>query len=251
METLISFLDSIPGLSNLLAFLAFLLIIAIIVIGIVISIQANRTAIARKAARAAELGFQPIPHPDPTLEKAILDLFRHNAAQRLDLRNVFHRPSFDGDLYLFDVQDPTSEDTTEIVNSAIAVVSSGARLPSFSIHPRISGNGVTVSLVNRILAWGANLQDNKIVQFSGVPQFDDCFIVVTTKGTPEASVQEILTPDLRHMLSGPQAVRICARGEVIAFSSSMLTAIQKKEADERIRFLISEALRLSPYFIRK
>jgi hypothetical protein len=164
---------------------------------------------------------------------------------------VFHRASFDGDLYLFDVEDPTGEGTTEIVNSAVAVVTPGARLPFFSIHPRLAGNSLSVRIVNRFLDWTANFQSYKTVQFSGVAQFDDCFIVSMSKDVSEVTLQDLLTPDLRRLLSSLQALRIDAGGEVIAFSSSTFAALQKKEIDERIRFLIYEALRLSPYFFRR
>jgi hypothetical protein len=248
MVDILNHLAGLPDLSNLLMFLIFLSGVALMALIIVFVIRENRKAVDRKTARAAELGFQPIPHPDPRLVKNILDLYRRTSNQRLDLWRVFHRSSFDGDLYLFDVEDPTGDGTTEIVTSAIAVVSPGASLPFFRIYPRLTGNGLAFRIANRILGWTANFQYNKIVKFSGVPQFDDCFIVTKPTDAPEMPLRDLLSPDLRHLLSGLQAVQINGGRDVLALSSSALSAIHKTEVDERIRSLISEAIRLSSYF---
>ncbi len=248
MDDILNYLAGLADRSNLLMLLFFLSVVAGMALLIVFLIRENRKAIATKTARATELGFQPVPRPDPRLEKCILDLYRRTANQRLDLRRVFHRSSFDGDLYLFDIEDPTGEGTTEIVSSAVAVVSPGASLPFFMIHPRLTGNGLAVRIANRILDWTANLRYQKTVLFSGVPQFDDCFIVTKPADAPEMPLRDLLSPDLRHLLSGLQAVQINGGGEVLALSSSALAAIHTTERNERVRSLISEALRLSSYF---
>jgi len=166
---------------SLLFVLAVLLLFAGIVYSAVISTRRNRQA---KEQMAQLLGLTPV-QPDADLYEKIAALHRtpSNTA-KYELRHVFRRALSDGELFLFDLIDTSSDGDSWTCTQAVAVRSPSLRLPPFELFPKVdSKNYALGGLTNIIVAWVA-AKSGEPVEFPQFPEFAARYVVISTD--PEA-----------------------------------------------------------------
>jgi hypothetical protein len=115
-----------------------------------------------KQAFAQSLGFAPYP-VDEKLTLKISRLYqRPGAKNQFQLRNVFHKPLLDGDMYWFDLVNTSGEDDSWTERQAVAICSSSLKLPAFMLYPKADPKYALSGLANKVLEWGVSFVGNPV-----------------------------------------------------------------------------------------
>lgn len=232
----------------LILVLGFLLLFALVIVWMISSDRKRRS---RKVEQAQSLGFQPVEKPDPALTNQILALHIHRAGQQREIRNLFFRRTTEGDVYLFDLWDPSGDSSTQIANSAVAVLSPNLRLPRFALISRLEETGSGVAgLLSRAANWairqlGANMW---MIAFADDPDFSSHFFVAVPDETSEPAVRAFLNADLRCQLLKLVHVHIQAGGNLFTISSYDLNSAHDADQAEKVREQIRQAQQVARLF---
>ena len=116
---------------------------------------------------------------------------------------VFVKPYGETTFYLFDLEDTGGEDSTTLLDGAMAVVSPLLDLPAFGIFPKVPGDNFLAQMANRMVARLIGHQA-PLVDFTDRPDFDRRYLV--TAADPE-QVRNLLSDYLQDRLSA----RRCSR----------------------------------------
>lgn len=149
-----------------------------VVVGMLLRLRGQRPD---KANVCRSLGFTPMEAPPELVERMarlyVAPSTKSPAKGAVRLTNVSRKRGADGDYFLLDVIDDSSEESTGEVQ-AIAVLSSRLNLPSFVMLPKLGGTGVFAKLAAKTLAWVAS-KFGEIVPFEEVPEFDTRYSIAS------------------------------------------------------------------------
>jgi len=113
--------------------------------------QSNRKEKETKQQVAQSLGFSPI-EPDTNLTEKICNLYRRTWTNKsYELRHVARRVIPEGEMFLFDLLDASTEDYSPIERQAVAVISPALNFPPFTLFPRASQQYALSNLANRMV----------------------------------------------------------------------------------------------------
>ena len=197
-----------------LGLLAILGIILGMVLLFVSSVRSVRRQAQRKRDLALAMGFVAL-EAEPELETKLTRLYRQTLSEgEFRLENVFRRDLPNGSLYLFDMLDTSGNETTQVEEQTVAIVSERLDLPTFFLYPQADTTGGITDLANRVLRWVVSRVGTPI-DFADAPDFQRRYLV----SSPE--------PDRTHwFLSGERVKRLTqtylciihAGGDLFTFS---------------------------------
>ena len=219
----------------------FILLFAGIVFGMV---RAGKQRARRKVELARSLGFSPVDKNDPAFQVQIIPLHQKTRGQRLQLRNLCIQRGMGYDLYLFDLWDTAGEDSSQLVENGVAVVSGQLSLPRFSLIPKIQGSGLMTHAANWVLR--KLIANAQVISFEPDSEFERAFTVVGYGA--EEEIRAFLTPDLRSRLDDLGFVQLEAGGNLFTISDFVTGTVRKEGPEESARRLIADARDLERRF---
>lgn len=197
--------------------LSFLLVVAFLLLfGIIIfvTIRQSQKELKEKQAFAQSLGFAP--HPvDEKLTLKISRLYqRPGAKTQFQLRNVFHKPLLDGDMFLFDLVNTSGEDDSWTERQAVAICSSTLNLPAFMLYPKADPKYALSGLANKVLEWGFSFV-GKPVAFPEYPALNARYLLSSNE--PDL-LRPFFDARLAEYFAQTQMYMLHAQGEIFTFS---------------------------------
>ena len=227
---------------QIITLLAVLGIIGLFAGIVYLMIRAAKKDRAWKAEMARSLGFQPIEKPDQALTGRIIALHRHGKNSSFSLHNVFVRNTPEGQLYLYDLDDNSGEDSSLIARMGVAIVTPGRELPRFIIFPRINMDSKLASFANRAIEWLASRSMEKVVM-DDCPDFEQRYMVTADDAF---RVKETLNTDLINLLvNSSEFWMINAAGDALSVSTGITSASGQQVTAEAIHHRIDLALAIS------
>ena len=209
---------------------------------VLLMISAGKKDRARKAELARSLGFYPIEKPDQALTGRIIELHRRSKNSRFSLRNVFVRNTPEGQLYLYDLDDSSGEDSSPVARMGVAIVTPGRELPRFIIYPRINMESKLASIANRAIEWLASLTMEKVV-LDDRPDFEQRYMVTADDAF---RVKETLTTNLINLLvNSSESLMINAAGDALSVSTAISRTSGQNVTAEELRPRIDMTLAIS------
>jgi hypothetical protein len=163
---------------GLLAALAVLLLFGL---GIFWMIRTSRRRSAQRLERAKSLGFEPLEVLDQAVLQRLNRLYRANHRQELDPRNVFVQHRNDAAFYLMDIVDVGGDESSDLGEDVVVIVSPYLSLPRFSLAPMLKMDGRMGGLMNkavdRLMDMVGTRQGLVRVPFDQYPEIDDNYII--------------------------------------------------------------------------
>ncbi len=140
--------------------------------------QSSRKEKEIKQQVAQSLGFSPI-EPDANLTEKICNLYRRTWTNKsYELRHVARRVIPEGEMFLFDLLDASTEDYSPIERQAVAVISPALNLPPFTLFPKASQQYALSDLANRIVEWGMS-KIGEPVAFPRFPALTERYVIAS------------------------------------------------------------------------
>ncbi len=196
---------------TLLLIIAFLSLFGLIVF---VTIRQSQKEQKEKQAFAQSLGFAPYPADEKLTLKISRLYHRPGAKNRFQLRNVFHKPLLDGEMYLFDLLETSEEDDSWTERQAVAICSSSLKLPAFMLYPKADQKYALSGLANKVLEWGFTFV-GKPVAFPEYPALNARYILSSNE--PDL-LRPYFDARLAEYFSQTQMYMLHALGDVFTFS---------------------------------
>jgi len=226
-------------ITGLVVFIGFLGFFAFVVILVIRQARKDRQL---KCELAESLGFRPLEKVPEELSGRIISVHRHTGSGRFTLRNVFSRTRPEGEFFLYDLWESSSESSSRVAQCAIAVIAPGAALPHFSTFPRFDASGGFGGLANRLVTWAMSRSATEVRLEH--PGFREHYLLV---GEDERAVRAALTPDvIDHLSRSPQLI-LGAGGDMFTVSTLDRKGGRKKPDLETVSARYNQAIRLSSY----
>jgi hypothetical protein len=199
-------------ISSILIVLGFLLVFGLIVY---VAVTSGRKDLQRKQELAQQLGFAPMIM-DPHLADRISHLYhRPDAQNKYQVRNTFRRVIPDGEMYLFDLVETSSDEDTYSENQAVAIISTYLTLPQFTLFPKADPKYALSGVANKILEWGMSKVGTPIA-FPESPEFQARYIV--TSEDDANLVGRFFDPSLAGYFSRTQLYMLRGMGNIFTFA---------------------------------
>jgi hypothetical protein len=196
------------------------LLVAVIIIFIAVvavySISSTRRETKRRADEAQGLGFQALPREDyRALLQKLAQVNPRLGKSYMELRNVFHKPSPEGRIFIYDLWNNGGEDSSSVQVQAIGMAVEGIEFPRFLITANLVGqSGILAGLASKVITWVFQ-QSLPLVDFSDYPEFSQQVNV----GCEDASaIRQLLTPDVMHRLMGNRDLFLAGCGDMLVYS---------------------------------
>ena len=210
-----------------LALPIFILIAALVILAFYFLMRAARMANATRHLEAENLGFRPQNPPDPAFVSRILALHQRRPEQVLKVQRVFVKPYGETTFYLFDLEDTGGEDSSTLLDGAMAVASPLLQLPAFGLFPKVPGEGFLAQAANRVFE-RLIVNQAPLMDFEDRPDFDQRYLV--TADDPE-QVREVLNDYLQDRLSSLKMLQIQAGGDALTVANVGYT--QNRQGERR------------------
>ena len=220
-----------------LALPIFILIAALVIVAFVFLRRSARQAGATRHLEAENLGFKPLASPDLAFESRMLDLHQRRPEQVLQVQNTFIKPYGETTFYLFDLVDSGGEDSSTLLDGAIAVVSPLLDLPDFGLFPKIPGPGWLALAANRVIERLIGGQSS-LVAFDDRPDFDRRYLVISED--PDAT-RALLDDYRQDRLSALEMLQIQAGGDTLTVGN-VGYALKKPDEHRDLETLYRQAL---------
>jgi hypothetical protein len=180
------------------------------------AVSISRKEKERKMQVAQLLGMTPLAQPDAALEEKIFSLHHKSwVTAKYELRNVFRRLLPDGELFLFDLVDTSSDGDSSAQNQAVAIRSATLRLPPFQFYPKVDTTKYALGgLANKIVEWGVSKLGIP-VNFPEFPAFDACYAV--TSEDPDA-MRRFFTESMARYFARTQFYTLHAADDLFVFA---------------------------------
>jgi len=199
-------------ISSILTVLGFLLVFGLIVY---VAVTSGRKDLQRKQELAQQVGFAPIDM-EPHLADRLSHLYHRPGAQnKYQVRNAFRRVIPDGEMYLFDLVETSSDEDSYSESQAVAIVSPSLNLPQFTFFPKADSKYALSGVANKILEWGMTKVGTPIA-FPEFPEFQSRYIV-TSEDDPNL-VRRFFDPSLAGYFSRTQMYMLHGTGNIFTFS---------------------------------
>ncbi len=220
--------------SPILIVAAILLLFILVVYFMITSARKEKAA---KAQLAFALGFSSCA-PDPALLEQILSLYPNRQLSQCRFDNLFRKPFPDGDIYLFDLTDTSGNDSTQVEDQAVAVLSPHLDLPPLMIYPLADIQGWAANLANRVMRFVAG-KIGSPVEFPEVPEFQKKYLL--SSWDPE-SARQFFEPQMLRQLAQTSLLSIEARGNLFILSS--LDPAHRKLDQQVLSSRVNQALEI-------
>lgn len=202
---------------------------------ILISVSKARKTTEGKQHTASVLGFRALEEAPPQLVAGIQRLHPQIPSQQLSIDNVFHQRDFDGDYYLFDLDDTSEDEDTWQNTDVIGVISPQLALPRFYLIalPPVNQERWVGKLVDRILDkvfdWAAVYQGLTRVTYPHKYGFDDQYALFVEN---EITAEDFFTEHRLSSLTGYKTLfQVIAAGNCMTVSRSFPPSTQAKESE--------------------
>ena len=173
----------------------------------------------RRRQAAQQLGFTPI-EPDPALTEKISRISQRGGKQSVfRLRNVFRKNLLDGEMYLFDLDEVSAEESGAPQQQLVAIVSRYLNLPPFTIFPKVDQEGLAADLANRMLAWAISQVEGP-VDFPEYPGFQERYLL--SSPDPDAA-RAYFDEHILRQLAQTRLYLLRGGGDAFVFSQVDLT----------------------------
>lgn len=213
---------------------------------ILISISKNREAAKRKTRIASALGFKPLEKAPPPLLEGIQRLHPQISSQALSIENIYHRREFEGEYYLFNLDDTSDEDSVWQNGDVIGIISNQLALPRFyliSLPPINEGRWLgrlMDRMLDKVFDWAAAHQELTRVTYPNKYGFDDQYALFVED---ENTAQSFFSDQRLNSLTGIKIpFQIIAAGNMMIISRSYPTSTQPKESEMKALFRVSQDL---------
>jgi hypothetical protein len=199
-------------ISSILTVFGFLLVFGLIVY---VAVTSGRKDLQRKQELAQQVGFAPLVL-DPYLADRISRLYHRPGAQnKYQVRNAFRRVIPDGEMYLLDLVETSSDEDSYSESQAVAIVSPDLNLPQFTFFPKADPKYALSGVANKILEWGMTKVGTPIA-FPESPDFQSRYIV-TSEDDPNV-VRRFFEQGLVQFFSRTQMYMLHGMGNIFTFS---------------------------------
>ncbi len=195
---------------------------------------------------ASTLGFKPLEKAPPPLVEGIQRLHPQTSPQALSIENIYHRRDFEGEYYLFDLDDTSDEESAWQNADVIGIISPQLALPRFYLItlPPINEERWLGRLMDRMLDkvfdWAAAHQELTRVTYPNKYGFDDRYALFVED---ENTAQSVFTDQHLSSLAGIKTpFQIIAAGNMMTVSRSYPTSTQPKEFEIKALFRVSRDL---------
>jgi len=197
---------------SILFLLGFLLVFGLIVY---LAVTSGRKDFQRKQELAQQAGFAPIV-VEPNLVNRLSRLYHRPGAQnKYELRNAFRRVIPEGEMYLFDLVETSSDEDSYSENQAVAIISTSLALPQFTCFPKADPKYALSGVANKILEWGMTKVGTPIA-FPESPEFQSRYIL-TSEDDPNL-VRRFFEQGLVQFFSRTQMYMLHGMGNIFTFS---------------------------------
>ncbi len=178
------------------------------------SLQSARKEKETKEQVAQSLGFFPL-EADENLTEKISSLYRRTWSKRsYQLRHVSRRVIPEGEMFLFDLLDISSDDDSSVERQAVALISPALNLPPFTLFPKAGRNYALSGLTNRIVAWGMS----KIGEPVAFPQFPALTERYVLASSDPDGLRRFMDEPLARFFSQTEMYTLHAAGDVFTFA---------------------------------
>ncbi len=206
----------------------------------VISSQRGRTQAKRQ--RAAQLGLSPVENPPPALLERLARLRQSSSGEKASLKNIFTRRLPDGNLFLFDLETSSGEDSSSLTEDMILVISTSLNLPRFGIFPKPAASlGIAGGLVDKLLQWMISRSHLVLVPVSQPRAFAERYALLAES---QAQVSALIESGLLEQLATVNDQHIQAEGDAFTFSNLPFGRQLKQPQNQDLVTLIDQAQRV-------
>ncbi len=204
---------------------------------VLVSQKRNR---AEKQELTLELGFRPVEESGGGVAGEIIRLHGRGFHQRLQVRNLSKREEAECDVYLFDLEDSSSDRTDPIAEGGVAVVSSRLNVPRFSVFPKVPGSGKLSSVANRLLQRFA-LGDRAAIPVGDNSRFDQEYVLA---GDIPGEIRKVMTGELMDYIAAKPYRQIEAGRSMFTYDRIILDPSAKASKERQAAERVAEALEL-------
>ncbi|MBN1248129.1 MAG: hypothetical protein JXC32_10760 [Anaerolineae bacterium] len=214
-------MENTPIFANQLGLIIAFVVIAVVFVAVVVAVASQRRSEENREEALLRLGYEPVRPPPQELVDRILSLRRSGGHQKLELRQVFWRSIAGGEIYVFDLLDTAGDETSSLVDTALAVVSPALDLPRFTVIPRLAlsgqANGLLARLADKALAWAASRAGVEEITFDGDLEFNEAFITLTDEASAASTFltdrrrTEILQMERRYVIDAEADTFVLSR----------------------------------------
>jgi len=180
-----------------------------------LGLRSNRETQKNRQQISKNLGFFPVEPSQDLTRKIARPYHRPGAQNKYQLQNVSRRVIPDGELYLFDLVETSSDEDSYSETQAIAVISPNLKLPHIVFFPKSDQKYALSGLANRVLEWGLS-KTGTPVTFPEFPALTARY-VITSMDDP-ALVRTFLDENLAQFFSQTQMYMLHGMGDVFTFS---------------------------------
>ena len=231
--------------------LGFLIAFAILLLaglGILWVIRANRRSSAQRLERAKALGFEPLEELDQAVLQRLNRLYRANHKQDLQPKNVFEQRQNDAVFYMMDIMDTSGDESSDLGEDVVVIVSPYLSLPRFSLAPIPKMDGRMGGLINKAIdqlmdVVGAR-QGLVRVPFDQYPEIDENYIIFGSD--PDLLMNYFTSSYMSGFFNIKPKYEITAGGDTLIVK--VVFPDYKKSRDEIVRQQYNDAEAMFRYF---
>jgi hypothetical protein len=223
-------------MDSLILFFSFLLALLVISAFVFLARKARQAHVTRHL-EAENLGFHYQDPPDPGLVTRITGLHERHSDQKLALKRVFAKPQGEATIYLLDLEDAGGEDSSLLLDGAIAIISPMLTLPSFGIFPRVPGDGFLARAANQLFErlFGQHVQ---LIDFDDRLDFDRRYLVT---GSDPERVRELFSGYIQDRLAGLELLQVQGDGDILTVANVGYAQL-KPDEPRNLELLYRQAL---------
>ncbi len=219
-----------------------LLILALVILAFFLWIGIRNSIKDRelKQSLGESLGLSQLTHIPAELTGQIISMHQPGQSRRLALRNVYSGTLPQGKLYLFDLWESRSGYRGYAEQCAFAVISTGARLPRFSLFPRSRIPGKPGGPLRPIITWAMSPAETEI--HLDPPGFAERYLLT---GKDENAVRAVMRPALLDYLLQSPPLLLRANEQTFTVSAIDPHNSQNRPDLATVRALYDQAVQIS------
>jgi hypothetical protein len=199
-------------ITTALILLGFLFVFGLVVY---LSIQSSRKELQNKRQLAQNLGFTPIEADEKLIIKISSPYRLPGTKNQFMIQNVSRKVIPDGEIYLFDLLETSSDENTTSENQAVAVTSQYLNIPQFTFFPKADPKYALSGMANRVMEWAMS-RVGRATTFPEFPEFNARYIV-TSDNDPQF-IRAFLDSRRAQFFAQTQLYTLHALGDMFTFS---------------------------------
>jgi hypothetical protein len=216
-----------------------LLVILVFTALLLLAIRTSRNSREQKTTQASALGFEALSVVPDELVSRVNDLFRNQQTQSLSITEPYHQHDFERDLYIFDLDNTTGQDT-EMGSEIFGVISRQLALPHFSLTslPPFNTDNMLGNLMDmvldKVLDVAEKYQGLKRIEFPDQPGYENQFVVF---GQDEFAVLNMLDRvNLSALARSKNYLHLAGSGDFLTVDFSIPSTPRDPNRDFRAQY---------------